>query len=132
MNAESFNIGEGGVTNPGSLKAKLNGLEQALKTLNEDLSGHKKDIQVLKAEKDTLQSVLAMKTADVRDSLTEELQTIENEMKRHFAHQKTENARLQQQITGLKAEKTGLQQQLIGLQRRITELELQIGAEEEN
>ena len=51
-------------------------------------------------------------------------------MKSHFAHQKAENARLQQQITALKGEKTALQQQLLGLQRRITELEMQVGQEE--
>ena len=53
-------------------------------------------------------------------------------MKRHFAHQKAENRRLQQQITALKGEKTALQQQLIGLQRRISELEMQVGTEDVN
>ena len=117
-------------SNPGSLKAKLNVLENMIKVLNDEIMNHKKEVQVLKSEKETLQSVLTMKTADVKDALTSELSTIENEMKRHFAHQKAENSRLQQQITGLKGEKTALQQQLIGLQRRITELEMQIGNDE--
>jgi len=36
-------------------------------------------------------------------------------MKRHFAHQKAENSRLQQQISAIKVEKTNLEQQLLGL-----------------
>ncbi len=48
-------------------------------------------------------------------------------MKRHYAHQKAENARIQQQVTALKGEKTALDMQLIELQRRMDELELQVG-----
>ena len=117
-------------TNQGSLKSKLNNIEGLIKQITEDISSHKKEIQILKSEKETLQSVLTMKTGDVKEALTEELKTLENEMRRHFAHQKAENSRLQQQITALRGEKTSLQQQLIGLQRRITELDMQIGSED--
>ena len=71
-----------------------------------------------------------MKINDVRKSLINEIYRVEEEMKRHFTHQKAENSRLQQQITQLKGEKTALQQQLLGLQRRISELELQVGSDE--
>lgn len=119
-------------TNPGSLKAKLNGVENVLRNLNDEMNIHRKEVDLLKTEKENLQSVLNMKTVDIKDTITEELQTIEDEMKKHFSHQKAENSRLQQQITSLKGEKTSLQQQLIGLQRRIGELEMQIGSEEIN
>ena len=98
--------------------------------MSDEMNFHKKEVQILKSEKDTLESVLSMKTQDVKKTLTNELMRIEDEMKRHFAHQKAENSRLQQQITSLKGEKTALQQQLLGLQRRITELEMQVGNEE--
>ena len=117
-------------TNQGSLKSKLNNIEGLIKGISDDITSHKKEIQILKSEKETLQSVLTMKTSDVKEALTEELKTLENEMRRHFAHQKAENSRLQQQITALRGEKTSLQQQLIGLQRRITELDMQIGSED--
>lgn len=117
-------------TNQGSLKAKLNSIEGLIKQVSDDIANQKKEIQILKSEKETLQSVLTMKTSDVKEALTEELKTLENEMRRHFAHQKAENSRLQQQITALRGEKTSLQQQLIGLQRRIAELDMQIGAED--
>ena len=48
----------------------------------------------------------------------------------HFAHQTSENGRLQQQIASLKAEKTALQNQLIALQRRISDLEMQVGTDD--
>jgi hypothetical protein len=44
---------------------------------------HKKEVQILKSEKDTLESVLSMKTQDVKKTLTNELMRIEEEMKRY-------------------------------------------------
>lgn len=133
MKGGNFNNSNGSLgNNPSSLKNKLMTLEEMIKALCDDLDFHKKEVHVLKTEKETLQTVLNMKTEDVKDSLTTELNKIEEEMKRHFAHQKAENSRLQQQITALKGEKTALQQQLIGLQRRITELEMQVGNEDCN
>lgn len=117
-------------TNPGSLKAKLNTIENHLKSLNDEMGVHKKEVTLLKNEKENLESALNMKSNDIKEAITQELNVIETEMKRHFSHQKAENSRLQQQITSLKGEKTSLQQQLIGLQRRIGELEMQIGTEE--
>ena len=55
---------------------------------------HKREVSILKSEKETLESVLTMKTQDVKKSLSNELMRIEEEMKRHFAHQKAENSRL--------------------------------------
>lgn len=54
----------------------------------------------------------------------------EEEMKKSYHGQKSENTKLQQQITTLKSEKTNLQQHLLDLQRRVAELELQIGHDE--
>lgn len=79
-----------------------------IRQLAEELGYHKKDVQVLRSEKESLESVLTMKTQDVRKTLTNELFKVEEEMKRHYAHQKAENARIQQQVTALKGEKTAL------------------------
>ena len=119
-------------TNPGSLKAKLNAIETLLKTLNDEMNVHKKEVTMLKNEKENLENALNTKSTGIKEAIMQELEVIENEMKRHFSHQKAENSRLQQQITSLKGEKTSLQQQLIGLQRRIVELEMHIGGEEIN
>lgn len=91
------------------------------------MNTHKKDVTSLKTEKDTLQEMLQLKAREVKTTLVQELNKVEDEMKRHFSHQKAENSRLQQQITQLKTEKTVLQNQLIALQRRITDLEMQVG-----
>jgi len=91
---------------------------------------HKKEVQVLRSEKETLESVLTMKTQDVRKTLTNENFKVEEEMKRHYSHQKAENSRIQQQVTALKGEKTALDMQLLELERRMAELELQVGTAE--
>lgn len=119
-----------GATGSASLKGKLLSLEELVRSITEEMNYHKKEVQILRSEKDTLEGVLNMKITDVRKSLMNEIARVEDEMKRHFAHQKAENSRLQQQITQLKGEKTSLQQQLLGLQRRIAELENQIGNED--
>ena len=49
-----------------------------------------------------------MKAADVRKSLASEVKRVDDEMKRAFNGQKSENNRLQQQITSLKTDKTKL------------------------
>lgn len=113
-----------------SLKGKLLSLEEQIRSITEEMNYHKKEVQILRSEKDTLENVLNMKINDVRKSLMNEIYRVEEEMKRHFAHQKAENSRLQQQITQLKGEKTALQQQLLALQRRIAELEMQVGSDE--
>ena len=59
--------------------------------------------------------------------MTQDVHRVQEEIKKHFALQKTENGRIQQQVGVLKGEKTALQQQILGLQRRIAELEEQIG-----
>ena len=43
------------------------------------------------------------------------------------SHQRSENARLQQNLTDLKAEKTSIHQQIIALERRVERLEEVIG-----
>jgi len=50
------------------------------------LQYHKKEVQVLRGEKETLESVLTMKTQDVRKTLTNENFKVEEEMRRHYSH----------------------------------------------
>ena len=60
----------------------------------------------------------------------QELNKVEDEKKRHFSHQTSENSRLQQQITSLKAEKTAFQNKLIALRRKISDLEMQVNIDD--
>lgn len=53
----------GSVTNnTAHLKGKLSSLEDLIKTLAEELNYHKKEVNMLRSEKETLESVLTMKT----------------------------------------------------------------------
>lgn len=117
--------------NTAHLKGKLSSLYETLRQLQEQLSSHKKEVQILRSEKETLESVLTMKQGDTRKALQNELHRVEEEIKRHYANQKAEGIRLQQQVTTLKTEKTGIEKEIVRMQKRIDELELQIGHDDE-
>ena len=51
--------------------------QQQIKNISNELNNHKKEVQILRREQDTLESVLTMKTADVKKSLSNELVRIE-------------------------------------------------------
>ena len=123
-------LGSGANSGSASLKGKLSSLEELVRSITDEMNFHKKEVQVLKSEKETLEKVLDMKIGDVRKSLMNEIGRVEDELKRHLAHQKAENSRLQQQINKLKDEKTELAGQMMRLQNRIDELEKQIGADD--
>ena len=124
------NFAGANTSNSATLKGKLASLEEQMQIVADEMNAHKKDVVSLKNEKDTLQEILKLKTHEVKNTLLQELNKVEDEMKRHFSHQTSENSRLQQQITSLKAEKTALQNQLIALQRRISDLEMQVGTDD--
>jgi chromosome segregation ATPase len=123
-------LGSAGNSGSASLKGKLSSLEELVRSITEEMNFHKKEVQLLRSEKDTLEKVLDMKVSDVRKSLMNEISRVEDELKRHLAHQKAENSRLQQQINKLKDEKTELAGQMMHLQNRIDELERQIGSDD--
>ena len=60
--------------------------QDMIRQLAEELNFHKREVQVLRSEKDTLESVLTLKTQEVRKALTNENFKVEEEMKRHYAH----------------------------------------------
>jgi predicted nucleic acid-binding Zn-ribbon protein len=73
-------------TGASSLKGKLQGLEEHIKAVTEELNFHKKEVNTLKSEKESLERTLNMKLSDARKSLGNEIYRVEEEMKRHFAH----------------------------------------------
>jgi len=78
--------GQGGSDNTAHLKGKLNNLNDTVRQLQEQLNTHKKEVQILRSEKETLESVLTMKQSDTRKALTNELHRVEEEIKRHYAN----------------------------------------------
>ena len=102
-----------GGDNTAHLKGKLSNLYEAIRQLQEQLNTHKKECQILRSEKETLESVLTMKNQDTRKALTNELHRVEEEIRRHYNNQNTEAQRLQQQLTQLKADKTALEKEIV-------------------
>lgn len=80
-----------------------------IRTVNEDIQFNKRDVQMLRHEKQQLENVLSTKSIEVRKNLQIEAQRVEDELKRNLGGQKQENVKLQSQIGSLKQEKTQLQ-----------------------
>ena len=81
----------GGADNTAHLKGKLSNLNDTLSQLMENLNVHKKEVQILRSEKETLESVLTMKCQDTRKALTNELHRVTEEINRHYSNQNAES-----------------------------------------
>merc|ERR1711937_935705 len=114
---------------PTGLKGKLASLEDFISMQNEELAAQRQEIESLRNDKQNIEQHYQAQLQEPKKTMVADVQRMQEEVKRHFAHQKAENSRLQQQITTLKGEKTSLQQQILGLQRRIQEIEEQIGSD---
>lgn len=86
----------------GSLKTKLATLEDLIKGISEEVEYNKKEVQILRVEKDELENVLANKSAEVRQNLQNEATRVEQELKKNLSNQRNENHKLQNQISILK------------------------------
>merc|ERR1712036_13965 len=114
---------------PTGLKGKLASLEDFISMPNEELAAQRQEIESLRNDKQNIEQHYQAQLQELKKTMVADVQRMQEEVKKHFASQKAENGRIQQQITNLKAEKTSLQQQILGLQRRIQEIEEQIGAD---
>ncbi|KAL4508519.1 hypothetical protein ABPG72_003823 [Tetrahymena utriculariae] len=119
-------------SNPASLKGKIQSLEEMAFSVNNELQLHKKELAILNSEKDSLSSVLNMKAQDVKKTLMNELIRLEDEMNRHFNNQKSENNRIQSQLSLIKTDKAALDELIGELEGRIKDLEYHIGNKESN
>merc|ERR1719424_691158 len=114
---------------PTGLKGKLASLEDFISMQNEELAAQRQEIESLRNDKQNIEQHYQAQLQELKKTMVADVQRMQDEVKRHFAQQKADNSRLQQQITTLKGEKTSLQQQILGLQRRIQEIEEQIGTD---
>lgn len=80
----------------------------------DEMNYHKKEVQILKSEKDTLESYLSMEIQKKKKEISDKLMSIESTFKEFLAQQKADCSRMQQQISLLKGEKTAIQQQILG------------------
>ena len=89
-------------------------------------------MQILRSEKETLESVLTMKCQDTRKALTNELHRVIEEIQRHYGSMTAESQRLQQQLNNLKTDKTALEKEIVRMTKRIEELESAIGKDSDD
>ena len=75
-----------GVDNTSNLKGKISNLNETVRGLTENLNVHKKEVQILRSEKETLESVLTMKCQDTRKALTNELHRVVEDIQRHYSN----------------------------------------------
>jgi chromosome segregation ATPase len=95
--------------------------------LHESLTTHKKEVQILRSEKETLENVLTMKCQDTRKALTNELHRVHEDINRHYSNMRAESVRLNTQLQNLKTEKQALEKEVVRMTNRIEELEAEIG-----
>ena len=105
-------------------------MEDLVRQITEEMNYYKREALAIKSEKETLDSVLNSKIQDTEKSLSNELQRVEDDEKRHFSHQKAENSRLQAQLAQLKADKEELRRAIEQLADRVDELEVAVGDDE--
>jgi len=117
-------------TNATSLKGKVISLEETISQVADEVNFNKKEVTSLTTEKNTLQELLKLRIHEVRNNLFTELSKLDEELSRHYKHQKSENTKLAQLLAQLKQEKINLNNTINNLQRRMTDLEVQVGNEE--
>ena len=77
------------------MKGKVANLNETVRQLTENLNIHKKEVQILRSEKETLESVLTMKCQDTKKALTNELHRVNEDINRHYSNMNAESQRLQ-------------------------------------
>ena len=102
------------------------------RNLHEQLNSHKKEVQILRSEKETLENVLTMKCQDTRKALKNELHRVNEEITRHYNVMKAESVRINQTIGTLRTEKTSLEKEVVRMTKRIEELEHAIGKDSDD
>ena len=68
-----------------SLKGKLVQLEDMVSAIQDEVTYSKKEVVMLRTEKESLENVLALKAQEVRKTLTNEAMRVEEELKRNLA-----------------------------------------------
>ena len=86
---------------------------------------------MVQSDKSTANDLLDGNKKEVVLALEGRLFQIDDQLKKHTAHQKAENSRLQQQITQLKGDKTTINEELLKLRESIDDLQVHVGTDDE-
>ena len=77
-----------------TLKGKINGLEETIRMLQEEINFQKKEIKTLRSEKETLDDTLTRKAQDIRKNLAQDVLKSEEDMRNMYQNQKSECSKL--------------------------------------
>jgi len=102
-------------------------VNNSLAVQGEELDQKRVMLDGLKTKKASNPSQLDRFIKETQKSFVQELARIEDDFHLQCGLHKTEQQRLQQQITTLKSDKTSVHQQVIAIQRRVEEIEEEIG-----
>lgn len=125
--ATEFGINKSNSSKNISLKNKLLSIEDNIQETSKKMNQIKKETGLLKAEKDLLKESVKISKVEIKRYIAQEICRVDEEMKRHFAHQKAENSRLYQQLNQFKNDKSSYNSIIIEINKKIKDLELQIG-----
>jgi hypothetical protein len=95
--------------------------------VHNDVKSQKNEVLDLKSKRGEIDEFIAQRGQEVILTLLKELDVIKDEMKKGFANQRSENLRLNQQITQLQSEETTIHSQIEQVEKRVKEIEMQIG-----
>ena len=110
-----------------TFRGQLESLEQVLIDIVSELKYHRRQIDIISAEKDTSGAVLQMNIVKSKnESLNEEFK-LAQEIKRENADQEKAYVKLQKQVDVLNNDTYTANTRLMQMQRRITELEQVVG-----
>ena len=110
-----------------NLKGKLADLTETCRDLAVNLVSNKKEVQILRSEKETLENVLTMKIQDTRTGLINELHRVKEDIKNHYSIMKAESVRLGTDLVKVKTEKSAIEKEVVRMTRRIKEMEDALG-----
>ena len=79
-----------GTVHASTLKGKINGLEETVRVLTDELMFYKNEISNLKDEKNTLETTIAKKTNEIRTTLTTEVMQAGDNLRTNWNAQKQE------------------------------------------
>jgi len=100
-------------SNSASLKGKIHTIEESMTLCQDEMNSHKKDVNSVKTERDSLQEMLKLKIDEIKHNLMDDVGKIEDELNKHFNNSKGDNGKLMMELNKLKNEKTELQKTLL-------------------
>ena len=68
--------------------------QEMIRQVNEEIQFSKREVQMLRQEKEQLENVLSHKSTEVRKNLQIEAERVDDELKKNLGNQKAENVKL--------------------------------------